>query len=137
MVEAERKRRFQRIFFSLEDGIQGAFTFSDLHRGILTAHIINLSEGGLGLVLNKNKEDKKIEKGDALILTQIRGIRGLEPLMNIETEIRWILDNPSLEFLGFGCEFLRVPEPLQVQIRACIDSWCNGNAGSRPKGQHR
>jgi hypothetical protein len=137
VVEAEReKRRFQRIFFSREDGIQGTFTFSDLHKGILTAHIINLSEGGLGLVLNK-KEDKKIEKGDGVILTQIRGIRGLEPFMNIEAEIRWILDKPSLEFLGFGCEFLRVPVPLQAQIRACIDTWCSGKIGSRPKDQNR
>jgi c-di-GMP-binding flagellar brake protein YcgR len=137
MVEAEKeRRRFQRIFFSLEDGIQGTFTFSDLHKGIFTAYILNLSEGGVGFVLNK-KEDKKIEKGNGVILTQIRGIRGLEPRMNIEAEVRWILDKPALEFLGFGCEFLRVPAPLQAQIRACIDSLCSGKIGSRPEGQNR
>ena len=137
MVEANKeRRRLQRIFFSLEDGIQGTFTFSDLYKGIFTAHIINLSEVGLGLVLNK-KEDKKIEKGDAVILTQISGIQGLEPLINIEAEIKWIVDNPSLEFLGFGCEFLRLPEPLQAQIRGCIDSWCSGKIGSRPEDQNR
>jgi c-di-GMP-binding flagellar brake protein YcgR len=137
MVKAqEEKRRFNRIFFSLADGIEGTFTFTNFLKGTVTAYIINLSEGGVGLVLNKEKDEKRIEKGEALILTQINGIQGLEPLMNIEAEIKWILDNPSLEFLGFGCEFLRMPESLQAHLRAFIDSWCSGKIGSRSKGIH-
>jgi hypothetical protein len=123
MAEEEKeRRRFQRIFFSLEDKVQGTFAFSGFQKGILTAHIINLGEGGLGLVLSKD-EKKRIWKGGYVILTQIKGITGLEPLINVEAEIKWILDNPSLEFMGFGCEFRNVPAPMRDTIRAFIDSW--------------
>jgi hypothetical protein len=133
MVEAtEEKRKFHRIFFSLVDGIVGTFTFANLLKGTVTAYIINLSEGGVGLVIPKEKAEKKIEKGEGLVLTQVSGIQGLEPLMNIETEIKWVLDNPSLEFLGFGCEFLRMPESTHVYLRTFIDSWCSGKTGSSP-----
>jgi len=137
MVEPkEEKRRFSRIFFSLADGVAGTFTFANLLKGTLRAYIINLSEGGVGLVFPKEKNEIKIEKGEALILTQISGIQGLERLMNIETEIKWILDNPSLEFLGFGCEFLRMPESMQAYLRSFIASWCSGKIGSRSRGGH-
>jgi hypothetical protein len=137
MVEAaEEKRRFNRIFFSLADGVEGTFTFANLLKGTLTAYIINLSEGGVGLVLNKEKDEKKIKKGEALVLTRISGVQGLEWLMNIEAEIKWVLDNPSLEFLGFGCEFLRLPASIQAHLRSCIDSWCSEKGGSRSRRGH-
>ena len=137
MVEAaEEKRKFHRIFFSLVDGVAGTFTFANLLKGTVTAYIINLSEGGVGLVLPKEKNEKKIEKGETLVLTQINGIQGLEALINIETEIKWVLDNPSLEFLGFGCEFLRMPESMHAYLRSFIDSWCSGKIGSRSTRGH-
>jgi hypothetical protein len=124
MVDEEKeKRRFQRIFFSIEDGIKGIIAFSDHQKGLLVAHIINIGEGGLGLAVSKDKKDK-IAKGDQVILTHITGIQGLESLINVDAEIKWILDNPSLEeFVVFGCEFLDVPEPMRDAIGIFIDSW--------------
>jgi c-di-GMP-binding flagellar brake protein YcgR len=120
--EKERRRRFQRIFFSLKDEIIGIFSFPDLQRGVLAAHIINVSEGGMGLALEK-EEKNRIKKGDQVTLSQIRGIKGLESLRHVEAEIRWILDDPPLELIGFGCEFLNVPESLRDTLRVFIDSW--------------
>ncbi|MBN1255387.1 MAG: PilZ domain-containing protein [Deltaproteobacteria bacterium] len=123
MVDEEKeRRRFQRIFFSLKDEIIGIFSFPDLQRGVLAAHIINVSEGGMGLVLNK-EEKNRIKKGDQLTLAQVRGIKGLESLRHVEVEIKWILDNPSLELIGFGCEFVNFTELLQDALRVFIDSW--------------
>jgi len=123
MIEENReKRRFQRIFFSIEDGVKGIFAFSDLQRGLLAAHIINISEGGLGLALSKDKKNR-IAQGDHVILTHITGIQGLESLTNVDAEIKWVLDDPSLEFVGLGCEFLDFPEPMRDAIGMFIDSW--------------
>jgi len=120
--ETNEKRRFQRIFFSIEDGVKGILAFSDHQRGLLVAHIINIGEGGLGLAVSKDKKGK-IAKGDQVILTHITGIKGLESLINVDAEIKWILDNPSLEeFVVFGCEFLDVPEPMRDAIGRFIDS---------------
>jgi c-di-GMP-binding flagellar brake protein YcgR len=120
--EDKEKRRFQRIFFSLKDEVIGIFSFSDLQRGVLAAHIINVSEGGMGLVLSK-EEKNRIRKGDQVTLAQVRGIKGFEALRHVEAEIKWILDNPSLELIGFGCEFLNVTESLRDTLRIFIDSW--------------
>jgi c-di-GMP-binding flagellar brake protein YcgR len=133
--EKKEKRRYQRIFFSIEDSIKGSFAFSDHQKGLLTANIINISEGGLGLALSKDKKDR-INKGDYVILTHIMGIQGLESLTNVEAEIRWILDNPSLGFIGCGCEFLNVPESQRDAIRIFIDSWQKKTLVESSEGEH-
>jgi len=133
--EKQEKRNFQRIFFSIEDGIKGTFFLSGLQKGLLTAHIINISEGGFGLALSKDKKDR-IDKGDYVILTHIMGIQGLESLANVKTEIKWILDNPSLEFIALGCEFLDAPESQRDAIRIFIDSWHRKTIGGNSEGEH-
>ncbi|MCJ7548040.1 MAG: PilZ domain-containing protein [Deltaproteobacteria bacterium] len=119
--ETNERRRFQRIFFSIEDGIKGIIAFLDYQRGLLVAHIINIGEGGLGLAVSKDKKDK-IVKGDQIILTHITGMQGLESLVNVDAEIKWLMDDPSLEFVVFGCKFLDISEPMKDAIGIFIDS---------------
>jgi hypothetical protein len=122
--EKNEKRRLERIFFTTEDGITGSFIFSDRQTelDLLTANVINLSEGGLTLTLTKDKRGK-IGIRDHIILTQVKGIKELEFLTNVEAEVKWILDDPSLGFIGFGCEFLNAPQSQRDAIRIFIDSW--------------
>jgi hypothetical protein len=120
--ETNERRRFQRIFFSIEDGIKGIIALSDYQRGLLVAHIINIGEGGVGLAVSKDKKDK-IAKGDQVILTHITGMQGLESLVNVDAEIKWLMDDQSLEFVVFGCKFLDIPEPITAAIGTFIDSW--------------
>jgi hypothetical protein len=86
------------------------------------AHIINIGEGGLGLAVSKDKKGK-IAKGDQVILTHITGMQGLEFLINVDAEIKWLMDDQSLEFVVFGCKFLDIPEPMAAAIGTFIDSW--------------
>jgi hypothetical protein len=116
------RRRFQRIFFSIEDGIKGIIAFSDHRRGILVAHIINIGEGGLGLAVSKDKKGN-IAKGDQIILTHITGMQDLEFLINVDAEIKWLMEDQSLEFVVFGCKFRNIPEPMTAAIGTFIDSW--------------
>ncbi len=120
--ENKERRRFRRIFFSIEDSIKGIIAFLDHQRGILVTHILNIGEGGLALAVSKDKKGK-IAKGDQIILTHITGMQGLESLVNVDAEIKWLMDDPSLEFVVFGCKFLDIPEPMRDAIGAFIDSW--------------
>jgi c-di-GMP-binding flagellar brake protein YcgR len=140
MVDEKReKRRLERIFFAIEDGVTGTFIFSDLQTelDLLTANIVNLSEGGVAITLLKDDKEKKIGIGDHLILTQVKGIKELEFLTNVEAEIKWIVDNPSIKFIGFGCEFLDLPETIREKIRAFIDARNLEKMEGRSKGEHR
>lgn len=119
--EKKEKRSFPRIFFSIEDGIKGIFAFSDPRRGLLVAYIINIGEGGLGLAFSKDKKDK-IARGDQIIITHITGVEGLESLVNVDAQIKWILENPSLEYVLFGCEFLDIAEHIRDAVGAFIES---------------
>ena len=121
--EKQERRRFQRVFFAVEDDVKGTFVFADVQKGSLTATVTNLSKAGVGLVLSKNETTKRIREGDYLILAQLKGIKGLESLANIKAEIKWILDNPELGFVGCGCEFHDVPESMREAIHTFIDSW--------------
>ena len=133
VYEGKERRRCKRIFFSLEEGVKGTFAFSDRQKGILMAQIINVSEDGLGLTISKD-DKKRIDKGDHLILSHIIGIKGLEPLLNVEAEIKWILDNPALDCIGIGCEILYPPDVVRRKIRTCIDSFSMGKHGKPPEG---
>jgi hypothetical protein len=50
-------------------------------------------------------------------------MQGLESLVNVDAKIKWLMDDPSLEFVVFGCKFLDVPEPMRDAIGIFIDSW--------------
>ena len=117
------RRRFQRIFFAVEDDVKGTFISQHSQQGLLTAVIINLSESGIGLLLSKNETTKKLGKGDHLILTQLNGIKELESLTNIKAEIKWMMENPDLGFIGCGCEFHDVPKPMRKALQTFIDVW--------------
>ena len=121
--EEKERRRFQRVFFAVEDEVEGTFAFADVQKGSLTATVINLSESGIGLALSQDETTKTIREGDYLILTQLNGIKGLESLANIKAEIKWILENPSFGFVGCGCEFHDVPEPMREAIQTFVDAW--------------
>jgi PilZ domain len=119
--EDKERRRFQRIFFSIEDGVKSILAFSDPQRGLLVAYIINIGEGGLGLAVSKDKKEK-IVKGNRVIMTHITGVAGLESLVNVDAEIKWILENPSLEYVLFGCEFLDIPQHMKDAVGTFIDA---------------
>jgi c-di-GMP-binding flagellar brake protein YcgR len=119
----KERRGGQRIFFSVEDEVKGTLSFPDVQKDLLTGTIVNLSASGVGLILSKDETTKKIGKGDHVILTQLNGIKGLESVTNIKTEIKWILDDPALGFMGCGCEFHDVPEPMREAIQTFIDMW--------------
>ena len=115
------KRRFNRVPFSYNDNIIGTFIRPGTSKKII-AHILNLSVQGLYFSLKKN-EISDIEEHDKLVLLDIRVPRNDDFILNIEMEIRRILDHPELEHIGFGCNFITFPESSRDQIRRFLEVW--------------
>lgn len=120
----EDRRRFERAIFSLEDEITGVLSIPEQQGKSITVYVINLSAGGMQFTLNSDV-DTKIEKGDRLVLMQIKAPYNLGFLLNIDVEIMWVLNPPMLEHVGVGCAFLNIPESSKTQIDEFVNSWNN------------
>ncbi|MCP4346645.1 MAG: PilZ domain-containing protein [Desulfobacterales bacterium] len=118
----EERRLSNRIFFSMKDGPVALFTLPEHNDETISATIMDLSAGGLGLSFRK-EENIKIHEGDHLILTEIKNIVELEEVADIELKIRWLRNYDAFKHILFGCEFINISEPIREQIWQFVNSW--------------
>jgi hypothetical protein len=86
------------------------------------ARILNINLNGIG-VASKRESCPGIEVGDRLILAEVSGAVPLEFIQDAELAIRWIGDNPMLEHVTFGCEFLdELPESARGKLSRLINT---------------
>ena len=116
----EERRAYKRLLFSFKDEIVGVFTRTGDVNDLLTFNIMNISEGGLRITY-KRGINLKLRKGDRLLLKKINGSKPLGFISNVTMEIRWILDNEFLDHVGFGCQFLNIPDKPRRQIRTLVE----------------
>jgi c-di-GMP-binding flagellar brake protein YcgR len=118
-AEGIEKRKYKRVYFPVEYGLVGILRLPGIDTA-LTASVLDLSEGGVGLSLRKDGSPKII-KGDRLILIQIVGKDHLRFFTDIEAEIKWVMKNEHLKHIGFGCEFLNASIAIKDQIRQFVN----------------
>jgi c-di-GMP-binding flagellar brake protein YcgR len=123
------RRRFKRVLFSIEEGIEGNFTPSGLKSEVITASILNLSEGGLGLNF-KNTDTDSIREGDHFILKNISGPEALQAITDIEAEIMWILPYHPSRGLRSGCRFLNISHSEKEHIQKFVNTWIQNKLGT-------
>jgi c-di-GMP-binding flagellar brake protein YcgR len=121
VIKVDEKRKYNRVPFSYNDNIIGTF-YRPNNKHKINAHILNLSAQGLYFTLEKT-EISDIEEHEKLILIEINVPRNDDFILNIEIEIRRILDHPELEHIGFGCRFITFPESSRDQIRRFLEVW--------------
>ena len=104
MDEASKeRRRFKRILLTIDDGITAILIPAARQDKNLTGYILNISQEGMHFS-SKIDDSFKINKGDKFILTEIKGPYNFRIILNLDVEIKWVLDSSSLEFflcLGF------------------------------------
>ncbi len=120
---SEERRQHKRMFFSKKDGPVAIFSPPDREDEIVTAIVMDLSTGGFGLSIRK--EEYRVTIGDRLILTDLKGLAGLQFIVNIETEVKWLQDYKNFDHILFGCEFMNVSESFRKGIGEFINSWIN------------
>jgi len=114
----KERRRFKRRVI-VEDEVVGIFHFRGVKEELVTAKIMDLSEGGLQLAL-KRVDSKGIAVGKHLVLTKIKGLAELESITGVELEIKWIVGPPSFDTIGVGCEIINISERVREQIRQFV-----------------
>jgi hypothetical protein len=117
----QEKRKFNRIPFSYQDNIIGIFGHP-AGNGKIAAHILNFSLQGLYFSLRK-AESENISEHDKLILIEIKGPKGRNYILNIDLEIKRVLNHPDLEHFGYGCKFTSFPDSSKDQVRRFLEVW--------------
>jgi len=121
--QSKERRQFQRIVFTLDDGIVGLLDPPGIKGGQpIAVQVLNLSEGGLQLTFNTILK-QRIKEGDRLLLTEIRGTRTAEVIVNVDTEVRWISRSQLSEKIGLGCEFKNLLDDTKQKINKIIEFW--------------
>jgi c-di-GMP-binding flagellar brake protein YcgR len=122
MDNPENRRNFRRALFTMEDDIQGIFSIPDSHLRPITTHILNLSEGGAHFIIDSSDEDH-FQPGTKTVLVQIKGPDPLQYLVNVDAEVKWILDHSIMEYVGAGCQFLDISQSSRDQIKSFVEAW--------------
>lgn len=125
--QAIGRRRYKRVFYSVEDRMIGFFLLPDKEQEMLVAQIMNVSVGGLHFTIKRN-EIFSLRIGDRLILTKVMGNSPLRIVSDIEIEIKWVLDHPMMKHVGFGCEFHQLPDNIRLHISHFIEAGWNSHA---------
>lgn len=121
MSGAER-RKFNRVLFTVEDGIVGTLAVPGLEEEKITAEVINISEGGICLTF-KPILNQTIKEGDRLLLTEIKSTKGKQLIIKVDSEIKWITESELNDKIGTGCEFIDTVSIEQDRINEFVEYW--------------
>jgi len=122
MENNQERRKFRRAIFTLEDNVVGLFSLARKPGKIINGYILNLSMGGIYFTIDAIKTIIPV-MGDKIVLMQIKAPQSLSFLMNIDADVKWIFNPPTLKFSGIGCEFVNIPELSRKQLGDFVDRW--------------
>lgn len=114
------KRRFQRIFFSMQTCPRVKLITLGFPDDPFVAEVVNLSEGGLGLVAEHTIAPFLSGKDQQLQIQAIEGNLDLRFLVGEINEVRWVLNSPQIHHIGFGCRFISLSGAARLQIQETV-----------------
>jgi c-di-GMP-binding flagellar brake protein YcgR len=118
---SDERRKYKRVLFTIEDGIIGTFTESKKKTDIVDANVMNISEGGVQLTF-KPILNHRIKVGDKLLLTEIRGEKSGQVVVNVDAEVKWITEDRLSEEIGLGLEFVDVLKQSK-KLNEFVEFW--------------
>jgi len=109
------RRRSARVFFKLEDEIEGFILFPPGSENAIRFITLSICTGGIGFASAKQKI-KGIKKGDQLEIKELRMPEPLGLIENITVKIVYINDLDYFVRVAIGGELLNIPDHLKQRI---------------------
>ncbi len=128
----DSNRRYQRIYFCMTDGLTLKVRGPE-EQTSWTAHLMDLGEGGLCLSRPKAGGTLPVEEGMPVELTDADGADGIDALVGLTIEVRWVLSLHQSRYILFGGEFKGPGPDLRGRIVSFMESWTS----SAPAGEIR
>ena len=117
----QERRKFKRVLFTIEDGIIGTFSPVAQKESNVSANVMNISEGGVQLTF-KPILNHRIKVGDRLLLTEIRGDKSGQIIVNVDAEVKWISEDTLQEEIGVGLQFVDVLKQSK-KLNEFVEFW--------------
>ncbi|MGM0417169.1 MAG: PilZ domain-containing protein [Thermodesulfobacteriota bacterium] len=119
MTEFKKERRAtSRVY--LKPDIATALLKHNNSSKEMFAKILNISEGGFGLGIQR-QSDISISPGDSFIIEDIVGKKELRNEKKIIVSVKWVLDYEGMGSLGAGCAFTDIDSSYKEKILKFID----------------
>jgi len=109
------KRKYKRFFFPKSNTVILHLGFSDKSDNTLKARLLDISEGGIGVVIKRNPS-VKITKDTEFIIKDLNGMDSLKNLNNTNVKVKWVLDYKPLGNIGIGCAFEKLNTDCKEEI---------------------
>lgn len=113
------KRQHPRLF--LKPGNASAWLVMKKNSLEMDAKILNISEGGVGLGLKKDKICD-LFPGDDLVVKMMYAGTDLYTEENFELKVVWVLNHEGLDSIGAGCAFKNMNPVVKEQIAEFINA---------------
>jgi c-di-GMP-binding flagellar brake protein YcgR len=123
--EFKERRKYRRVLFSIDQGLTGQIRGRDSKdSNLLNAPILDISEGGIGFVLDPIYE-KEIKINDQLKLTQmticVDDQKRVLPLdVHQPMTVRAKIKADFLSHIGVGCDFMEITSDTWGKIKDFI-----------------
>lgn len=117
--EPFNSRNDKRILFAREDDITAQVYLPKKPKKAILAFILNISEGGVGLLISREKV-KKLKPGDTIVLKWLMTPKPLDTIDYAEVNIKNILRDEKLEYANLNCQFSHLPPETQKRIRQFV-----------------
>ena len=113
------QRKEVRVYFTPEENICGVFVFPDFGHFSFSAHLLDLSLGGVQFSL-KREEWKSIKLGSQLVLARLSEEKEVLCDNALPLKVRWVLDHPMVSNVSVGCEFDGLPEDGRKMLQSFL-----------------
>lgn len=110
---AMEKRKYKRYVFPNDDRIIALLALDN--GGTADARILNISQGGIGLAVEKKKMDG-VKTEAVLLIKDVSGERRIPGLAGHSLKVKWVLDYQPLDNVAIGCEFIELSEQCRTEI---------------------
>jgi c-di-GMP-binding flagellar brake protein YcgR len=122
----EEMRKYKRIYFSSDGYLTARYSWTG-DSVYFDATVLNLSAGGLGMLLSK-LGNARPRTGDLLVMNSIEHSSGrLASLVGTLAKVIWVAHLDELQTIGFGCEFVNLPLAVRANLQSYISDWEKGH----------
>lgn len=117
------ERREHKRFFLKSNQLEVMLRIHEIDGEQCAARLLNFSGGGVGMALRR-ESPPLIEAGHQLWLENIRNLDNQKmwrPEAACVLEVRWLVDDPSMGNIGFGCRFESLSSALYDDLVAYLE----------------